>query len=60
MTLDEGERGWIDDLERRIHYMEEMMDTYLDSPIWKRIWFWIDGWPADRIASQPKKRWWRR
>jgi hypothetical protein len=51
--MTEAERAWVDDLERRIHYLEELVDTYLHSPVWKRIWFWVEGWPADRIASSP-------
>lgn len=47
-------------LHERVHYLEELVDTYLHSPVWKRVWFWAMGWPADRIASQPKRRWWRR
>lgn len=44
----------------RIHYLEELVDTYMHSPLWKRILFSIDGWPADRIASQPSPRPWHR
>lgn len=55
---EEDLRGMIADLERRIRYQEDLIDTYLHSPVWKRIWFWAMGWPADEIASQPK-RWWR-
>lgn len=46
--------------KQRCHYLEELVDTYLHSPVWKRIWFWVEGWPADRIASRSKRRWWRR
>jgi len=44
----------------RIRYLEKLVDTYLHSPVWKRIWFYVDGWPADEIASRPKPRPWRR
>jgi hypothetical protein len=60
VSLDEGERAFIDSLERRIHNLEELVDTYLDSPVWKRVWFWGMGWPTDRIVARPAYRWWRR
>jgi hypothetical protein len=53
-------RALFDGLERRVQYVENLIDTYLHSPWWKRVWFVWMGWPADAIASQPRKRWWRR
>lgn len=53
-------RGILDSQGRRILYLEHLVDTYMDSPVWKRVWFWIDGWPADRISSEPRSRLWRR
>lgn len=46
--------------EARIRYMEDLFDTFFDSPIWKRTLFWWVGWPMDRITNRPNERWWRR
>lgn len=41
---------------------EQRFDT-LQTPFWKRIWFWIDGWPwHDLNGTQKHRAWhgWRR
>ncbi len=40
----------------------QRFDT-LQTPLWKRIVFWLDGWPwhdlnAERAAWRPWRRWW--
>lgn len=45
----------------RIRDMEKRFDT-LQTPLWKRIWFRIDGWPGQRDlnAKRRAKRPWHR
>jgi hypothetical protein len=44
----------------RIRRIEKMLDT-LDTPVWKRVLFRIDGWPAwYKLADKPQWRPWRR
>jgi hypothetical protein len=50
----------VDELTNRCRYLEELIDTFFDSPLWKRLLFMVDGWPADRIAGRPADRPWRR
>lgn len=47
-------------LQARVRYMEDLFDTYFDTPLWKRLLFVIDGWPMDGITNRPNKRPWRR
>lgn len=45
---------------KRIRTLEKMIEIK-DSPLWKRILFWIDGWaPWYRIVDRPQWRPWRR
>jgi len=52
----------IGELERKVSDMDQRLDT-LQTPLWKRAWFRIDGWPgirdlnADRRAWRPWHRW---
>lgn len=48
------------ELERRIREHEDIFDTFIETPLWKRILFRIDGWPARRLVDKPKWRPWRR
>lgn len=43
----------------RIRELEKMLDVWA-SPWWKRLLFWLDGWPANRLADRPAWRPWRR
>lgn len=36
----------------RIRHLENCLDT-LQSPLWKRIWFRIDGWPGQSNLDAP-------
>lgn len=48
----------VDALEREVRDQAQRFDT-LQTPLWKRLWFRIDGWPgqrdlnADRRARRP-------
>lgn len=50
----------VDMLEKRVRYMEDLFDTYFDTPLWKRLLFVIDGWPMGGITNRPSQRPWRR
>lgn len=44
----------------RIRLIEKRFDT-LDTPLWRRILFRIDGWPAwYRVVTKPQWRPWHR
>lgn len=50
-------------LEHRLSDIDQRLDT-LQTSLWKRVWFRIDGWPgqcdlnAERPAWRPWRRWW--
>lgn len=47
-------------LEVAISDHEQRFDT-LQTPWWKRLWFWIDGWPwYDLNGCQRRRPWHRR
>lgn len=46
----------VKDLQRLVSDHEQRFDT-LQTPFWKRIWFWIDGWPWHDLNAE--KRHWR-
>lgn len=53
----------VDMLEKRMRYLEDLFDSWFDSPLWKRLVFIVDGWPMDRISNRPRpgrpwRRWW--
>lgn len=43
-------------LQQRVRDLEKRLDT-LQTPLWKRIWFRIDGWPGQRNLNAPKRAW---
>lgn len=52
----------VNQLADRARTLEKMIDTR-SAPLWKRIVFRIDGWPAwtavaDTPAWRPWRRWW--
>lgn len=51
----------VKELERVVSDMDQRFDT-LQSPMWKRAWFRIQGWPGvrDLNAPAPKPRPWHR
>lgn len=46
-------------LEVELRHQAEMIDT-LWTPPWKRLWFWLDGWPLYRVAEIRRPRPWHR
>jgi len=46
-------------LERMVRDHENRFDT-LQTPLWKRIGFWIDGWPWHDLNGTQKRRFWHR
>ena len=47
-------------LEGRITQLEEEFDTFVKTPWWKRVWFFINGWPLSRLTDHPQWRPWHR
>lgn len=43
-------------LENRVRDMEKRFDT-LQTPLWKRVWFRVDGWPGQRNLNAPGRAW---
>ena len=43
-------------LNDRVRKLEKEMETFVTTPWWKRLLFWIDGWPSTKIVT---KRYWR-
>lgn len=43
-------------LQQRVRDLEKRLDT-LQTPLLKRIWFRIDGWPGQRDLNAPKRAW---
>lgn len=40
-------------LRRQVHALEEWMDT-VNSPLWKRIWWWLHGYRFYRLGRWRK------
>lgn len=51
----------VGELERKVSDMDQRFDT-LQTPLWKRAWFRIDGWPGQRDlnAAHRARRPWHR
>lgn len=51
----------IQEVERIVSDLSQRMDT-LQTPLWKRAWFRLQGWPGirDLNAEAPKHRPWHR
>lgn len=60
---DDGFRAAFEALEAEVRDHAQRFDT-LQTPLWKRVLFRIDGWPgqrnlnAERPAWRPWRRWW--
>ena len=46
----------LDELERRASDVDQRFDT-LQTPLWKRVWFRIDGWPGQRDLNASSRAW---
>jgi hypothetical protein len=47
----------IAELERVVIDHEQRFDT-LQTPFWKRWWFWLQGWPWYDLNGEKKRRPW--
>lgn len=47
------------EIDGRVHQLDELADT-MNTPIWKRLLFALDGWPWFRVVKKPQWRPWRR
>jgi hypothetical protein len=58
---DDSQDARIKELERKVSDMDQRFDT-LQTPLLRRIWFRIDGWPGQRNLNAEKPAWrpWRR
>jgi len=43
-------------LERKVSDHEQRFDT-LQTPLWKRLWFRVDGWPGQRNLNAERRAW---
>ena len=50
----------VKELERVVRDHGKRWDT-LQTPLWKRIWFRLDGWPGQRDLNADRRAWrpWR-
>lgn len=46
-------------LHEAVRRLQELEDT-MDTPMWKRAVFVLDGWPLFRVVERPQWRPWRR
>lgn len=46
----------IDELERIVSDHAQRFDT-LQTPLWRRLWFRIDGWPGQNDLNADKRGW---
>lgn len=65
LSLEEAAQH-IRSLTIRVHLLEltasdhsQRFDT-LQTPFWKRLWFWIDGWPWYNLNGKQAHRPWHR
>ena len=47
-------------LQDRVRYLEKCNETGFETPLWKKLWFALDGWPLHRIAERRQWRPWHR
>lgn len=53
-------RQQVEQFSQMVMDHEQRFDT-LQTPWWKRVWFWVNGWPwYDLNAPRPKRRPWHR
>lgn len=43
-------------LERIVSDHAQRFDT-LQTPLWKRVWFRLDGWPGQRDLNADRRQW---
>ena len=59
MLLHESVQQRLDALEKAVSDHSQRFDT-LQTPWWKRVWFWVDGWPWHDLNGQQRRRPWHR
>jgi len=57
--MDDLER-WANRAEARLNDLEEKVNTFVETPLWKRLVFWLNGWPMNRLVDRPRWRPWHR
>jgi hypothetical protein len=50
----------IQQLEQRVRATEKVLDTFVETPWWRRWLFVADGWSGHRVVDAPAWRPWRR
>jgi hypothetical protein len=48
--------GRLDRIEGELSDIQQRFDT-LQTPLWKRIWFRIDGWPGQNDLNAERRAW---
>lgn len=46
----------LDALEETVSDIQQRFDT-LQTPMWKRIWFRLDGWPGQNNLNAERRAW---
>jgi hypothetical protein len=46
----------VEQLEQIVSDHAQRFDT-LQTPLWKRVWFRIDGWPGQRDLNAERRAW---
>ena len=46
----------VEQIQQMVRDHEQRLDT-LQTPLWKRIWFRIDGWPGQRNLNATRRAW---
>ena len=46
----------VQELERKVSDMEQRFDT-LQTPLWKRVYFRVQGWPGQNNLNAEKPAW---
>jgi hypothetical protein len=46
----------VTELERVVSDMRQKFDT-LETPLWKRLWFRVDGWPGQMNLNAEGRAW---
>lgn len=49
----------LDGVEAMVRDHAQRFDT-LQTPWWKRLWFWVDGWPWYDLNGVQRRRPWHR
>ena len=56
----------LEDLTTRVAQLEQLVSDHaqrfdtLQTPLWKRLWFKVDGWPYYDLNGERRRRPWHR